>query len=88
MFTGLVVVGVTASTVRLVSRERPGDNLAIAGMTLVTGWVIAMVARVIATAMGKACACPAGAVMTGITLQRGDEMSWRLASCLRAIMAT
>lgn len=88
MFIGLVVVGMAASTVRLVSSERPRDHLVIAGMALVTGWVIAMVTRVITAAMGKASTCPADAVMTGITLQCGDEMPRGFARCLRAIMAT
>lgn len=75
MFTWLVVIGMTARTGRLVCSKRPADNLAIAGMALVTGWVGAVVARVITTAMGKARDCPAGAVMAGIALQTGDEMT-------------
>ena len=75
MLIGLVVVGMAAGTVRLVSRKRPGNNLVIAGVALITGWGIAMVTWIIATAMGKAGTQPAGAVMTRVTLQCGNEMA-------------
>lgn len=86
MLVGLVLVGMTTGTVRLVGGRSPGHCLRVRFMASPAVEISAVVARIAPGTMAKDNWRPAGIVMAAVTLQIRDEMIARLALGYAAVV--
>lgn len=84
--TGSEVIGMTAGAIGLVSRGRPDDGLAVAGVAVQTGNAGAMVAWVSSRTVAETDRRPVAGAMTAVTLQGCGEMPARFARRGAAVM--
>jgi len=83
---GPEVVGMAAGAIRLVSRGRPDNGLAVAGMTAQAGDTGIMIARIRGRTVAETDGYPGTGVVTVIALECRGEMPGRFARCGGAVM--
>jgi len=89
MTAWIVDIGMAAGTIRLIRRERPGDDLIVGSVTVNTKHRRPMVTRVVGRVMSEPYQWyPLCRGVTAFTVQCGDKMCCAFTGCCRAIVTT